>query len=440
MIAATNRPNALDPALRRPGRLDREIELGVPTLPARVDILRVLLQKVPHALSPDDVQRVAGKTHAYVGADLAAVVREAAMRAIARMDPLPHTSRGEHDSGNVDALAQDLAQVQLGSSPPVELEPVRVEDLLEALIVVRPSGLRELAVEVPRVLWSDVALPDGTDPVLHGDSDAWDVVAQLRQAVEAPLKHAASFARLGIAPPRGVLLYGPPGCSKTLLARALATESGANFLAVKGPELYSMYVGESERRARTLFRKARAAAPCILFFDEIDALTTARNGMGGGAGGDPVADRLLGTLLTELDGLDTAQTSPGGGGVVVLAATNRPDALDAALLRPGRLDVHLYVPPPPASQRLAILRQRTKAMPLGADVDLAAVAAACEGCSGADVVALAQAAGMAALRRDVGTRAVQRADWDAALRATRRSIAPGMLAHFRAWRRSTAVR
>lgn len=443
VIAATNRPNALDPALRRPGRLDREIELGVPTLPARADILRVLLQKVPHALTPEGIDIVASKTHAYVGADLAAVVREAAMRAIGRMDVLAHAPAQHGHQGaqdDVDTLASNLAQVGLSASAddptPIRVEPVCQDDLLDALNVVRPSGLRELAVEVPRVSWEDVAIPDGSD-TLHMDSGAWDVTAKLRQAVETPLKHGASFARLGITAPRGVLLYGPPGCSKTLLARALATESGANFVAVKGPELYSMYVGESERRTRALFRKARAAAPCILFFDEIDALTTARSGMGSGAGGGgeggAVSDRLLGTLLTELDGLDTTRTSAGEG-VVVLAATNRPDALDSALLRPGRLDVHLYVPPPPRSQRLSLLRKSTKSMPLGEDVDLANVAAACEGCSGADIVALVQAAGMAALRRDVHTASVQSVDWEVALKSTRRSITPEMLGRFGNWR------
>lgn len=342
VIAATNRPNALDPALRRPGRLDREIEIGVPDAQARLEILRVLLRPVPHALSEEAVQTLAGQTHGYVGADLVSLVREAGMAALTR------SLRGEQ-AGSVDAR---LGALSLAETPPVSR--VTEGDFAAARAVVLPSAMREALVETPRVYWSDIAEDDegGAGP---------SVRQQIRECVEWPLRHAATLQRLGIEAPRGVLLYGPPGCSKTLTARALATESGLNFLAVRGPELFSKYVGESERAVREVFRRARTAAPAIVFFDEIDALSGRRGDDDGG--GERSSDRVVASLLNEMDGIDKASS------VVVVAATNRPGSIDPALLRPGRLDRLVYVGPPSLSARRKILEIRAHRMAVAPDVD-----------------------------------------------------------------------
>ncbi|KAG8738459.1 AAA+-type ATPase, partial [Ceratobasidium sp. 414] len=273
VVATTNRPNAIDPALRRPGRFDREIEIGIPDTSARLAILEVLLRGTPHAVSAQELEDLASRTHGYVGADLGAVVRDAGTRAIKR---------------SVAALAT---------------LPVTASDLEHALLSVRPSGLREVALDTPATRWADVG----------GQAEAQ---ARLRESVEWPLKHPEAFVRLGIKPPAGVLMYGPPGCSKTMIARALATESGVNFVAVKGPELLNKYVGESERAVREIFKKARGAAPSIIFFDEIDALATARD-----SGNGRAHDGVLTSLLNEMDGIQALV------GVTVVAATNRPDVL-----------------------------------------------------------------------------------------------------------------
>jgi transitional endoplasmic reticulum ATPase len=356
VIGATNRPNAVDPALRRPGRFDREIAFPVPDKRARKEILQVHTRNMPLA---DDVNldELADVTHGFTGADLAALCREAAMRALRRFLPKLDLSKS--------------------SVPPEVLKELKVtrQDFLDALKDIQPSALREVYVEVPEVHWSDIG---GLE----------DVKQQLREAVEWPLKYPDTFKRLGIDPPKGVLLYGPPGCGKTLLAKAVATESEANFIAVKGPEVLSKWVGESERAIREIFSKARQAAPCVVFFDEIDSIVP-RRGYRYDSG---VTDRIVNQLLTEMDGLEKLE------GVVVIGATNRPDILDPALLRPGRFDRLVYVPPPDRAARLEILKVHTRRMPLAEDVDLERIAETTEGYTGADLAALCREAAILALR------------------------------------------
>ena len=356
VIAATNRPNAIDPALRRPGRFDREIEIPVPDKRGRLEILQVHTRNMP--LADDvDLKKLAEMTHGYTGADLAALCREAAMRALRRFLPKLDLSKS--------------------SVPPEVLKELKVtrQDFLDALKDIQPSALREVYVEVPEVHWSDIG---GLE----------DVKQQLREAVEWPLKHPEFFKEMGIDPPKGVLLYGPPGCGKTLLAKAVATESEANFIAVKGPEVLSKWVGESERAIREIFSKARQAAPCVVFFDEIDSIVP-RRGYRYDSG---VTDRIVNQLLTEMDGLEKLE------GVVVIGATNRPDILDPALLRPGRFDRLVYVPPPDRAARLEILKVHTRRMPLAEDVDLERIAETTEGYTGADLAALCREAAILALR------------------------------------------
>jgi transitional endoplasmic reticulum ATPase len=356
VIGATNRPNAVDPALRRPGRFDREIAFPVPDKRARKEILQVHTRNMPLA---DDVNldELADVTHGFTGADLAALCREAAMRALRRFLPKLDLSKS--------------------SVPPEVLKELKVtrQDFLDALKDIQPSALREVYVEVPEVRWSDIG---GLE----------DVKQQLREAVEWPLKHPEFFKEMGIDPPKGVLLYGPPGCGKTLLAKAVATESEANFIAVKGPEVLSKWVGESERAIREIFSKARQAAPCVVFFDEIDSIVP-RRGYRYDSG---VTDRIVNQLLTEMDGLEKLE------GVVVIGATNRPDILDPALLRPGRFDRLVYVPPPDKAARLEILKVHTRRMPLAEDVDLERIAETTEGYTGADLAALCREAAILALR------------------------------------------
>ncbi|WFD03381.1 AAA+-type ATPase [Malassezia obtusa] len=413
VIAATNRPNALDPALRRPGRLDREIEIGVPDRDARRAILRVLLRRVPHALHDADLDAIAARTHGYVGADLAALVREAGMATIAR---------------RARSLADGLAGLSLGDAPPAP-EPVTPDDFAHAQALVRPSAMREVFVETPKVAWSDIA-DNGEEVGLDGERVP-SVQRQIRECVEWPLRHAHAFARLGIDAPRGALLYGPPGCSKTMTAKALAAESGLNFLAVRGPELVSKYVGESERAIREMFRRARAAAPAILFFvrapltqDELDAISGVRSHETSASN-----DRIVASLLTEMDGIDTASH------VVVIAATNRPDCIDPALLRPGRLDRLVYVGPPNVGARRRILELRTRTMALAPDVDLDEVAELAEGCSGAEMVSICQEAGMLAMNEDMECPAIAMRHWETAARHMRRRITPQMLNEYARWRR-----
>ncbi len=385
VIGATNRINAIDPALRRPGRFDREIEIGVPDRQGRLEILQIHTRGMP--LADDvDLEKLADITHGYTGADLAALCREAAMKALRRYLP------------KID-LEQERIPVEV-----LEQMEVRMQDFMAAYKEITPTAIREVYIEVPRVRWSDIG---GLE----------EVKQELREAVEWPLKYPEKFKELGIRPPRGVLLYGPPGCGKTLLAKAVATESEANFIAVRGPELMSKWVGETERGIREVFRKARTAAPAVVFFDEIDALVP-RRGMGYADSG--VTERAVSQLLTEMDGIAALED------VVVIGATNRPDILDPAILRPGRFDRLIYVPPPNEKARLEIFKIHTRNMPLAEDVDLERLAKMTEGYSGADIEAVCREAAMNTLRRDINAKQVTWADFEAALKKVGPSITPEM--------------
>lgn len=455
VIGATNIPNSLDPALRRPGRFDREIELGVPNKVGRKEILdihtrsmplytvNVLLQErdIPSdekklisdiisqlsdkdEVSDDDiiealektnrdlarkrtdlehivsevkkikkdsrlvnVTKIAEITYGYVGADIAALCKEAAMHALRRV--LPDMGIIKEDK----PIPQEVLKKLI----------VKKEDFDHALKMVEPSAMREVLIEIPNVKWNDVG---GLERVKQS----------LKEAIEWPLKYAESFKRLGIRPPTGILLYGPPGCGKTLLAKAVANESGANFISVKGPELLSMWVGESERHVRDVFRRAKQVAPAIIFFDEIDALVPRR-----GYGTDnQTTERVVSQLLGEISGLEDLHD------VVVIASTNRPDMIDPALLRPGRFDRQVLVPTPEQKERLEVLRVHTKGMPLAKDVDIEKLARETEGFSGADLEALAREAGMHAMRKDTEAKEVTGRDFSQALKEVKPSVSEDM--------------
>ncbi|BAA29778.1 CDC48 family AAA ATPase [Pyrococcus horikoshii] len=467
VIGATNRPDALDPALRRPGRFDREIEVGVPDKQGRKEILQIhtrgmpiepdfekdavikvlkdlekderfekekiekIIEKVSKANSEDEIKEIlkedgnvyvevrnrlidklleelAEVTHGFVGADLAALAREAAMVVLRRLI----------NEGKINPEAESI--------PREVLEELKVtkRDFYEALKMVEPSALREVLIEVPNVHWDDIG---GLE----------EVKQELREAVEWPLKYPKAFKKLGITPPKGVLLYGPPGTGKTLLAKAVATESEANFIAVRGPEVLSKWVGESEKRIREIFRKARQAAPAIIFIDEIDAIAPAR----GTSEGEKVTDRIINQLLTEMDGL--VENS----GVVVIAATNRPDILDPALLRPGRFDRLILVPAPDEEARFEIFKVHTRSMPLADDVDLRELARRTEGYTGADIAAVCREAALNALRRVVKSvpkekleeeseeflnkLVVTRKDFEEALKKVKPSVSKYMMEYYR---------
>jgi transitional endoplasmic reticulum ATPase len=366
VIGATNRPQALDPALRRPGRFDREIVIGVPDRDGRKEVLQIHTRGMPLAKEVD-LDVLANVTHGFVGADLEAICKEAAMSTLRRILP--------------DIKLEE----KVIPSEVLEKLQVTKEDFDNALKMVEPSAMREVLVEVPNVRWSDIG---GLE----------EVKQELQEAVEWPIKQPELFKRMGIEPPRGILLYGPPGTGKTLLARAVATESEANFIAVKGPEMLSKWVGESERAVRETFRKARMVAPAIIFFDEIDAVVPMR---GSGIGDSHVTERVISQLLTELDGLEKLEN------VVVIAATNRPDLIDSALLRPGRFDRLVLVPAPDKKARLEIFKIHTKGMPLAKDVDLEALAAETEGYAGSDITGLCREAAMLVLRKDKKSKEVQ---------------------------------
>ncbi len=380
VIGATNRIEAIDPALRRPGRFDREIRVGVPDKNGRKEILLIHTRRMP--LSDDvDLEELAEITYGFVGADLAALCREAAMNALRRFLP------------KID-LEKEIIPAEV-------LEQIKVsrEDFANALKMIQPSALREVILEVPNVKWEDIG---GLESVKQ----------ELREAVEWPLKYSEVFKRLGIRPPRGILLYGPPGTGKTLLAKAVATESQANFISVKGPEVLSKWVGESEKAIREIFRKARETAPCIIFFDELDSIAP-RRGVHTDAG---VTDRIVNQLLTEMDGMQTLK------GVVVIGATNRPDILDPALLRPGRFDRVLYVPPPDKQARLQIFKIHTREMPLDEDVDLDRLAAVTEGYTGADIESVVREAALEAARENINAQVVSMRHFEAALSKVKASV------------------
>ena len=357
VIGATNLPNALDPALRRPGRFDREIVIGIPDVAGRREMLEIHTRGMP--LAPNvDITYLAGIIHGFTGADVGALCREAAMAALRRL--LPGMNLDERTSvPHEQLLAID----------------VTMDDFMTALLEVEPSALREVLVEVPDVGWEDIG---GLDRVKQ----------ELREIVEWPLKHAELFRRARLRPPKGVLLEGPPGTGKTLLVKAFARQAGANFISVRGPELLSKYVGESEKAVRVVFRKARQASPCIIFFDEIDALAPRR----GSSGDGHVAERVVAQLLSEMDGVEELR------GVLVLAATNRVDAIDPALLRPGRFDRVVEMGPPDEADRLAILQVHSRGRPMSQDIDLPDLARRTDGFSGADLEKLLREAAMTALR------------------------------------------
>jgi len=374
VIGATNRPNALDPALRRPGRFDREIEIGVPDRNGRLEILQIHTRGMP--LEKDvDLERYASLTHGYVGADLSALVKEAAMRSLRRILP---------------ELDLDMESIPMDVLNKIT---VTSDDFRAALREMQPSSMREVLVETPNVRWNDIG----------GASEA---KRELREAVEWPLKYGKLFDRMNAVPPRGILLYGPPGTGKTLLAKAVATESEANFISVKGPEFLNKWVGESEKGVRETFRKARQAAPCVIFMDEIDSIAPAR---GGGEGDNHVTERVISQMLTEMDGLE------GLNDVIVIAATNRPDIMDPALLRPGRFDRLVSIPAPDLEGRKQILRIHTAKKPLADDVDLDELARKTEGYTGADLAAVANEAVMSTIRsmveegKDVSDEAIDNA-------------------------------
>ncbi|RYH32728.1 AAA family ATPase [archaeon] len=360
VIAATNRPNVIDTALRRFGRFDRELDIGVPDEKGRLEVLRIKTRNMK--LGKDvNLEQISKDTHGYVGADLSQLCMEAAFEAI----------RGKMHLIDVDAErinAEVLDSIEIGN-----------KDFMYALEVTNPSALRENVVEVPNVSWDDVG---GLE----------DVKKELYETIQYPVEHADKFEKFGMQASKGVLFYGPPGCGKTLLAKAIANECGANFISIKGPELLTMWFGESEANVRDLFDKARAAAPCILFFDEMDSIAKAR---GSGAGGSEAGDRVINQILTEIDGVATKKS------VFVIGATNRPDILDNAVTRPGRLDQLIYIPLPDLPSRLSIFKANLRKSPVEPGVDIDKLARSTEGFSGADITEICQRAAKNAIREAV---------------------------------------
>ncbi len=391
VIAATNRPNALDPALRRGGRFDREIEIAVPDKKGRKEILQIHTRHMP--LEKDvEVDKLAEITYGFVGADVSALAKEAAMHALRRVLP-------------------DIQNLKENEEIPKEvLEKLKVtwEDFEFALRNVQPSAMREVLIEIPKVKWADVG---GLD----------DVKGALKEAVEWPLKNPESFKNIGIKPPRGILLFGPPGCGKTMIAKAVANEAGVNFIAIKGPELLSKWVGESEQHIRDVFRRAKQVAPAIIFFDEIDSLAPRR---GSDSGGAHVSEQVVSQLLTEMSGIEDME------GVVVLAATNRPDIIDSALLRPGRFDRQIYVPAPDEKTRLQILKTHTRGMKLEKEISLEKLAEKTDGYSGADLEAVVREAGLNALRENINAKDVSKKHFDDALKKIKASITEDMFVKY----------
>jgi transitional endoplasmic reticulum ATPase len=360
VIGATNRPNALDPALRRPGRFDREIEIGIPDEQGRLDILLIHTRGMP--LTEDvDLASIARVTHGFVGADLEALSKEAAIRSLRRILP-------EINLEQPKIPAEILNKIK-----------VTKQDFDEALKDVQPSAMREVLVQRPNVKWDDIG-------------GLQQIKEELAEAIEWPLKHADLFAQADVNPPKGILLYGPPGTGKTMIAKAVAATSEANFISIKGPELISKWVGESEKGVREVFRKARQAAPCVVFFDELDAIAPRR---GGSEGDSHVTERVISQMLTELDGLEDLK------GVVVIGATNRPDIIDEALLRPGRFDRILEVPVPDKEARKQIFQIHTRKKPLESDVNIDKLVEMTDGMTGADIAAIVNAAAMTAIKEHV---------------------------------------
>ena len=390
VIAATNRVNAIDPALRRPGRFDREVELRAPDKKGRLQILKIHSRGMP--LTKDvDLEKLASVTHGFVGADLNSLTKEAAMVVLRRL--LPKLNLKE-DQEIPEEVLKELR--------------VRKKDFDDALKVVRPSAMREVLVETPNIGWNDVG---GLDKIKQ----------ELKEAVEWPMKYPGAFIRMGIKPPRGILLYGPPGTGKTLLAKAVAKESEANFIQVKGPSLLSMWVGKSEEGVRKIFNRARQVSPCIIFFDEIDSLAGKR----GMEHGQKVTERVLNQLLSEMDGIEDLSN------VIVIGATNRPDMLDSALLRPGRFDRILLASAPTKEGRENIFKIHTKSMPLANDVNLKKILDYTEGYVGADIESLVREAAMLSLRENIESKEVKMKHFEEALKKVGASVTKGDMDRYR---------
>jgi len=381
VIGATNRVNSLDPALRRPGRFDREVEISVPDKEARLNILKIHTRNMP-IVKNVSLKELAARTHGFVGADLSALAKEAAMNVLRKILP--------------ELKLEDNAKI-----PSEVLDKIIVsrEDFEEALKVVRPSAMREVLVETPNIGWNDIG---GLEKVKQS----------LKEAVELPIKSPESFRRLGIRPPRGILLYGPPGAGKTLLAKAVAKESEANFIYIKGPSLLSMWVGKSEEGVRKVFERARQVSPCVVFFDEIDSLAS-RRGMDVGT---RVMESVLNQLLAEMDGLEDMK------GITVIGATNRPDMLDPALLRPGRFDRIILVDVPDEESRKKILEVHLKNTPLDKNVSIGNLTKMTDGFVGADIEALVREAATNALRNDINSKAVTKEDFNEAFKIVKPSV------------------
>jgi transitional endoplasmic reticulum ATPase len=390
IIGATNRPNSIDPALRRPGRFDREVEIRAPDKKGRLQVLKIHSRGMP--LTKDvDLDKLASVTHGFVGADISALTKEAAMIVLRKI----------------------LPELELKEDEPIPEEVLKKlkvchADFTEALKVVRPSAMREVLVETPNVNWDDVG---GLDKIKQ----------ELKEAVEWPLKHPESFTRLGIKPPKGILLYGPPGTGKTLLAKAVAKESEANFIQIKGPSLLSMWVGKSEEGVRKIFERARQVSPCIIFFDEIDSMAGKR----GMEQGQKVTERVLNQMLSEMDGIEDLSN------VIVVGATNRPDMLDAALLRPGRFDRILLVGSPSKEGREKIFKIHTKNMPLAKDVKVDKIIEMSEGYVGADIESMVREAAMLALRESIGSKEVKMKHFEEALKKVGGSVSKADIDKYR---------
>ncbi|NWG09750.1 MAG: AAA family ATPase, partial [Nitrososphaerales archaeon] len=383
VIGATNRPEGIDPALRRPGRFDREVEIGVPNAESKFEVLQIHTRGMPLA-SDVNLKKIADEAYGYSGADLRALCREAALKALRRY--LPEMNfEGERIPPEV--LGRML---------------VTAQDFQMAAREIMPTALREFYIERPSVKFGDVGGLKEVKRIL------------LQNAIRS-IKAPEEFQRMGVRPPRGLLMYGPPGCGKTLLAKAMASESGANFITVRGPEILSKWVGESEKAIREIFRKAKTSAPCIVLFDEIDSIAKPRSYAGEDSG---VGERALSQMLTEMDG------SQNVGEVFVIGATNRPDLVDISLLRPGRLDLLIYIPPPDEKERLDILRILASGMPLADDVLLEGIAGMTKGFSCADLDALCREAAILAMDRGSEARKVTRSDFDEAMKKVRPSITP----------------
>lgn len=385
VIAATNRPNAIDPALRRPGRFDREIMIGVPNEKGRLEILKIHSRNMPMEKSVD-LPYLSRITYGFVGADLESLIKEAAMNVIRR---------------NINEL--NLKENENIPKAALEKLVVRMDDFREAIRFVRPSALREVLIEKPNVTWSDVG---GLDRVK----------AQLMEAVEWPLKHPDAFKKVGIVPPKGILLYGPPGTGKTMLAKAIANETESNFIAIKGPEIYNKWVGESEKKIRDIFDKARQVSPSIIFIDEIDSIAGSRSSFEG----NNVSEQVVNQLLTELDGIEPLKN------VVVIAATNRIDRIDSAILRSGRFDSIVFVPPPTEKEREAIFKVYVDKMPIEGEKEklITHLASKSEGYVGSDIERLTKEAGMIALRNDLAADKISKEDFEKAFDIVKPSLTP----------------